>query len=360
MLYFDLTKAAEQKHHSGLMRVSACLYAALHARLPAEALTDVAWNPGRGTFVSIRGRRPMEPAAGDWIFTPELFSEEERPGLTAWLARRPCRVAALYHDSIPLKYPHWTWPQSVARHPHYLRLLAGFDAVFADSRASAAELAAYWKWAGFSGPTSVALELGANGLRTPRAIPPAPGASPRSAARSLVMVGILEPRKNQMAALDAAETLWRGGVDFSLRLVGRVNPHFGQPVVTRLRALARAGCPVRHDSDLDDGEVAQLLAGARLLLLPSLAEGCGLPVLEALWAGVPVVCSDIPPVLESAAGGGCRVVPAGDTGALTAAVRELLADDSALDQLAYAALRRPLPVWAGTAHTLLAGLGVVR
>ena len=46
---------------------------------------------------------------------------------------------------------------------------------------------------------------------------------------------------------------------------------------------------------MSDAELGRLLAGARALLFPSLAEGYGLPLAEALAAGVPVLCSDVPP-----------------------------------------------------------------
>jgi glycosyltransferase involved in cell wall biosynthesis len=52
-------------------------------------------------------------------------------------------------------------------------------------------------------------------------------------------------------------------------------------------------------SSPSDRAMAALLRGARALLLPSLAEGFGLPVAEALAVGVPVLCSDLPALRES-------------------------------------------------------------
>lgn len=351
MLYFDVTKAGGYRHHSGLSRVSRRLRAALGAAAPGGVI-DVAWHARKRTFVEVARRRPVAPAAGDWLLTPELFSEAERPGLAAWLQARPCRTAAIYNDAIPLRFPEFTWPHSVARHPYYLKLLASFDRVLAISGASARELAAYWSWLGVRGPEPVAIVLGADGLGRARA-----EADPRRAQnRSIVMLGIVEPRKNQGALLDAAEALWAEGASFSVAIAGRVNPHFGKPAIARVRQLRRAGRAVEHLDAPDDQAVTGLLAGARFLVLPSLAEGCGLPVLESLWAGVPVLCSDVPSMLESAAGGGCVVVPAGDTPALAAAMRELLASDARIAELASIAAARPLPTWADTARDVVAAL----
>ncbi|MCX6956078.1 MAG: hypothetical protein NTV51_28415, partial [Verrucomicrobia bacterium] len=125
MIFFDVTKAGGAGHRSGLMRVSARL---------ADGLRDVATEVRWGAW----DRAKAGP--DDWFLTGELFSEEERPGFTEFLARPPCQLAAIFHDAIPLKHPHITWPQSVARHPGYLKLLARFDRVWAVSEASRDEL----------------------------------------------------------------------------------------------------------------------------------------------------------------------------------------------------------------------------
>ena len=76
----------------------------------------------------------------------------------------------------------------------------------------------------------------------------------------------------------------------------------------RVDALAAKWPGLRHHPEMGDGELAALLASARATAFPSIAEGCGLPQLESLWMGVPCLCSDLPSLLENAAGGGCDVV----------------------------------------------------
>ena len=140
MIYLDTTKSGDASHRSGLTRVTQRLAAAL-----GSAARPARWDERRSGFVAEDGARPER---NDWILTAELFSEEERPGLSAFLARRSCRLAAIFHDAIPLRFPHTTWPRSVARHPGYLKLLGGFDRVWAVSRASAGDLTGYWHWLG--------------------------------------------------------------------------------------------------------------------------------------------------------------------------------------------------------------------
>ncbi len=352
MIYFDVTKVAGQNHRSGIVRVSESLRHEL-SRLAQDGLTEVAWSDRLATFVgAIRGV-PIVPEAADWLLTPELFSEHERPGLSSWLMARTCRVAAVYHDSIPLQYPEFTWPHSVTRHPHYLKMLACFDLVIANSNASAREIWGYWEWLGVRTPELVSVQLGADGAAHARVT-----AVDRTHAsrRMVAMLGILEPRKNQDALLDAAEILWEEGLTFSVQLAGRVNPHFGRPVFERIRDLQKRGLPVRHLVDLVDDRLFAWLRTARFVVLPSLAEGCGLPVLESLWAGVPVLCSDVPSMVESARGGGCQVVATGNAEELTNSMRNLLADDAEVMRLATAACTRPLPTWAETARAVMAAL----
>lgn len=351
MLYFDVTRISNYRHHSGLARTSQHLLRRLQGRL-GSGFAEVTWHKRRAVFVSATGRKPVTFQSNDWLLTVELFSEEERPGFSAWLHRCPCRAAALYYDAIPLRYPEFTWPHSVARHPGYMKLLARFDRVMAISRASAEELRDYWRWAGAIAPEPRAIVLGADGWNRPRTTT----VSPSDGRTDVVTIGILEPRKDQMAILDVAEQLWENDVALRLTLVGRINPHFGRPIAARVRQLRRAGRPVVHVPSMGDDELGSLMEKARFLVMPSIIEGCGLPVLEALWAGVPVLCSDIPPIRENAEGGGCCMVPPGDRAALTEAMQELLRDDQRIAALKQEATTRPLPTWDETVRELLENL----
>ncbi len=111
MIWLDATKSAKAGHRSGLVRVT--------KRLSAELGDDATEVSGLGWI--------HDAQKGDWFLTAEVFSPDEREGWEAMLASRPCRLAVIYHDAIPMKFPRTTWPKSVARHPAYLKMLARFD-----------------------------------------------------------------------------------------------------------------------------------------------------------------------------------------------------------------------------------------
>ncbi len=332
MIWLDHTKSGRAGHHSGLMRVSGELARTLGAT--ATIVTGTDWTSS------------AQP--DDWFLTAEIFSPDERPGWDALMVRRPCRLAAIFHDAIPLKLPRITWPQSVARHPGYMKMLAGFDHVWAVSHASRQELLDYWNWLGLTTHAEVeVLGLGADfGGRERRT------GGPIQSVPSLLCVGILEPRKNQQFLLRVCERLWTEGFEFELNLVGRVNPHFGKPIRNQIKQLQKRQGGLHFHEGATDVVLEQLYAQARAVVYPTIAEGCGLPVLESLWRGVPCVCSDLPVLHESAIGGGVEMVALNDENAWVDALRRILTDDHHHASLVTAAMNKPLSTWRDTAAAL--------
>lgn len=138
----------------------------------------------------------------------------------------------------------------------------------------------------------------------------------------LVFVGSLDPRKNLRTLLRAHDALRAGSRDApALVLAGPAGRETG--------LADRDG--VHLTGWLDDAELRTLVAGARALVLPSLDEGFGLPVLEALACGRPVVVADVP-ALREVAGVHAVAAPPTDVDALADALARALAlpdDDDA-------------------------------
>ena len=349
MIYYDTTKMGAAKHRSGLMRLTSRLMEEL-----GSTVTPVLWDGRRCAFVAGEKRELVKFAATDWLLTVEMFSEAERPGFSAFLANPPCRLAAVFHDAIPVRFPHITWPQSVQRHPEYMKLLAGFERAWAISDATRRDFTGFWRWQGVNPRVRVeVIELGADFDGANRVQRDVRITKERP---SLLCVGIVEPRKNQTFLLEVCEALWRDRVDFDLHVVGRVNPHFGEAMAARMRTLQKREPRFRFHAAAGDRELGRLYANARAVAFPTIAEGCGLPLLEALWRGVPCVCSDLPVLRENADGGGCLLAGVNDLADWQAKLRTVLTDAAESGRLQTEAMARPLPRWANTAQTLLKAL----
>lgn len=350
MIYYDVTKMGSARQKSGMTRTSSRLL-----REFGPAVTPVAWEARRRGWVGTDSRAPVALRPDDWLLTVEMFSEAERPGFRDFVAVRPCRLAGMFYDAIPIRFPHITWPQSVQRHPEYMKLLAGFDHVVAISEQVAQDLAAFWRWQGVVPRARVEpVRLGADFDGSERVT--APPARRPGARASLLCVGIVEPRKNQTFLLDVVESLWADGLDFDLHVAGRVNPHFGPPIVRRFKALARREPRFRHHAAPADAVLNRLYGEARAVVFPTIAEGNGLPILEAAWRGVACVCSDLPVLRENTTGGGSLLAGVNDLAAWRSALTAVLADEAEAVRLQAEAVARPLPRWADTARDILAAL----
>ena len=126
--------------------------------------------------------------------------------------------------------------------------------------------------------------------------------------RYILHVGAQRPHKNQRVLVEALAALRSDLPDLGLVLVGQPDPRFPDEVADLTAALGLSD-RVRRYTHIDDEALLGLYANAAVFAFPSLVEGFGLPVLEAMAAGVAVIASDAEAVQE-AAGGGAVIVPA--------------------------------------------------
>ena len=155
--------------------------------------------------------------------------------------------------------------------------------------------------------------------------------------RYLLFVGTAEPRKGLDVLAEAFGLL--GDTEVQLALVGPQgwgSEADGRGVGTALDGL---GDRVRRLGFVSNDDLGLLRSGASLCCLPSRAEGFGLPVLEAMAAGSPVVTTSGTP-MEEFASGVAELVPPGDPEALAAAIDSLLEDPRRAARLAAAGRER--------------------
>jgi alpha-1,3-rhamnosyl/mannosyltransferase len=146
------------------------------------------------------------------------------------------------------------------------------------------------------------------------------------ADRYCLCSGTIEPRKNIDTLLDAYERLpYETRKRWPLVLCG-YHGWQSERVHARIEKYGSQGW-VRYLGYVSGDDLPYVFAGARLFAFPSLYEGFGLPVLEAMASGVPVVCSDSSSLPEVAGEAAAMCAPQ-DTDALTALLARGLEDDS--------------------------------
>jgi glycosyltransferase involved in cell wall biosynthesis len=167
----------------------------------------------------------------------------------------------------------------------------------------------------------------------------------------LLFVGTLEPRKNVGTLLDAYERLLHRLPNAPELILAGGASEDAAPWLERIGRAPLAG-HVRYVGYIPDEDREQWYARARVLVLPSLDEGFGLPVLEAMAAGIPVVASNRGAIPEVTAGAADLVDPH-DPDALAQALERVLTDlDWATSRAVAGLARASAYTWEQTATRL--------
>ena len=294
--------------------------------------------PRRGLVAAWQVGRGPAPRGGDLVHAPTLLMPPKR---------RQALVVTI-HDTVPWTHPHTLTPRGVRWHRVMAERAARFaDAVVVPTMAVAEEL----------GHFVPELErarihpLGA-GVAAAFRVEPAEVAEQHVAQRYelpdryFVSLATLEPRKGLDLLIAALARL--GADALPLLVIGQ--PGWGEvDVPALLRRHGLADSAVRVLGRLPDPELAIVMRGAAALVMPSRAEGFGLPVAEAMSVGTPVVCSDLPALVE-VAGGAAIVVAREDVDALAEGLTRVL-DPAVSDPLRRAGpLRASIHGWDDVAR----------
>lgn len=250
---------------------------------------------------------PLAPSRIDGegaLYINTSHTDFDLPAHHRWVEKCDLRAVYFLHDLIPLTHPRLTSAHAVKRHLGRVRGAIWHGAgVIVNTRATEMELRSFARKRSIDVPPVVVAplaggricQLASDELGEVSALSPLH----TDQARYFVCLGTIERRKNYSMLLRVWSELAKefGGRCPKLVIIGQegreareiFDAYYAAPDLQRL---------VSFRTNANDAEAARLMKGARSLLMPSHAEGYGLPVVEALQMGVPVIASDIPSFRE--------------------------------------------------------------
>lgn len=249
----------------------------------------------------------VEPDRGDTLLLLDYTLSAKRA--LAPLRARGVRLTAVIYDLIPLTHPQFVqrphdpaaWFDWVSRHA---------DQVLGISRYVEGTLRERWpnrRW------TTSHFLLGADFRAGPT---PEPSPPLRSALDGpcFLMVGTIEPRKGHAEVLEAFRLLWASGSPARLLIIGRIG-WMVDDLVRAMHSSPELGRRLHVINNAGDGDLAAAYQGSVALIAASQVEGFGLPIIEALRAGLPVLAADIP-VFREVGADAAEFFPIGQPGLL--------------------------------------------
>ena len=349
-----LTEAEHDRLRDGPPPPSGGLRRAVRESPFAGALSSLrGWVPGRPTSdphavvatVPHHLRTPLfEPGGLFFDCEASWHNQPARTQLLPLLRQAGVSTAMMGLDALPFERPEWFVPAIGQKFRDHVgaHLRAGsFVACISEDTRS--RLTRVGHDLGTPPMSGAVIPLGADGPVRSAHRPP-----PGLPERFLLCVGTIEPRKNHTMLLDAWDRLVQRDPDLlrqsvGLVIVGRLGWQSDE-VARRLRRLDRSDRRVRWLRSVDDAQLAALYQGATAVVMPSLDEGLGLPVLEARRHAVPVVASNRGGLPEALGAGGLLLDP-DDLDGWSDTMAMLLDDEVERQMLVHTSASDPPPTW---------------
>jgi glycosyltransferase involved in cell wall biosynthesis len=278
----------------------------------------------------------------DLVHFPNLLGGESLP---SWV-----KQVTTVQDLTPLLFPSF--------HPRHRvlvnriltrRALRRSDRIILPSRATAQDVVE-----GCFAPASrcVRIPHGVNPIFTPVNQTTEFATRYQTARPFILTVGVLEPRKNQLILLDVIRELHRLGQHLELIIIGRPGWRWTNPLTTQKYQDLRPW--VKILADVPDSDLVEFYNRAELFIYPSFYEGFGLPIVEAMACGTPVIASNTSSMPE-VGGSAALFADPRNSQEFTSQVLRILRSKKLRQRLADAGIRRARQfTWQAAAEATLA------
>lgn len=339
-LLVDVTRISRIQKVTGIPRVIVELCAGLGRICPNSEVSLVlfrATNNGKliETQRAVLGQqanqrraidnREIRVAPGDIFLFPDVVGPPDGPTAkeVKKLQSLGAQVFFICYDLLPITYPHFFTKFARVIYRQWFEAVLESDGVLFISQASQAEFNRVSREQRASAPKKIrdgVMFLGSSQ-------PPAESvrkSSPRNLEGrerfAFLMVGTLQPRKGYSAVLDAFDRLWMEGALHTLTIAGAPGWKT-QALVARIKEHPEFGKKLQWWPDADDSSLWELYASSDALIANSVAEGFGLPLVEAAQLSLPIIATRIHPFVEIAGDHAFYIEPE-DPAGVERAVRE--------------------------------------
>lgn len=357
-LYIDLSEFLTNPITTGIQRIAGeiCKYLPKDAAIPVRlesgryaALTSEliekigayftqGSHTGAGDIYRLREQKTgwVEVSQRDTVLVPEVFDNAQRLEFFRHMSEQELqRYRFIVYDLLPLTNPEYFWADTLGICEYYKILRRASDCGFISQETSEVY---HRRLKRDQVQGGVVLPLGCDAMG-PRATRPVLNRPP-----TFSVLGTIEPRKNHELILEAFSPLLKEVQGLRLRFVGRmgwVSSEFAQKV----HALAAdKSSQFEFYSAPGDQAIRSCIEESRAMIYVSAAEGYGLPPVESLWAGTPVIASSVIPSLRRLGSAGIHYVDPLNADNLRQAVLAFL-DDAYANQKTEETLAASLPTW---------------
>lgn len=358
-LLIDVSHTARNDVRTGIQAVVRGLLAGLAQA--GVAFQTVRWSRWWNTFVPLDRHRNQWLGIDDsseryqspselgeaWLLLPEVIYGPNLFRMIAHARKHGVRIAAVFHDAIPVTHPELVRREARKFHSAYMMALGDVDLIVAVSESAAEQFRLFLEKRLRRVPTIYVCPSAGELSGQERAV-----AKPNAAADAIniLCVSTLEPRKNHSTLLQAFESACSGvsHPKLYLHLVGDRYKDADHVVGLVQAATARNPNIIWHGK-ITDHELVKLYRECDFTIYPSIVEGFGLAISQSLWNRRPCICANYGAMAETAREGGCLTVDVADAAKLSHAIVLLATHSDVRQKLVKEIDCRSLKTWHGYA-----------
>jgi glycosyltransferase involved in cell wall biosynthesis len=354
-IFVEVSHTSQHDVRTGIQAVVRGLLSGL--RQAGVNFQTVRWSRWRNTFVPLdryrnRGlgvddlgeshRWPNE-IAGAWLLLPEVIYGPKLFRMIAHALKHGMRIAAIFHDAIPVIHPELVRREARKFHSVYMMALSDIDLIVAVSDSAAEQFRLFLEKRLGRVPTIYVCPSAGELSGEERA-----AAKPNVAvdAVNILCVSTLEPRKNHKTLLQAFE-LARSAVSYPKLYLHLVGDRYkdADHIVELVKAATRRDPNIVWHGKITDDQLVKLYRECDFTIYPSILEGFGLAISQSLWNRRPCICANYGAMAETAREGGCLTVDVGNAAKLSDAIVALATDLDLRQKLVKEIENRPFKTW---------------